>query len=123
MTRCTAVDQHVYEVAVVAVVALGGRRYQRYKGRTVEWSPFTVGVEQAWLGIAATLSPVLTTLCPLLLLLLSVPLLSLVSLLLVLGVEGAVFLNVAGTFAVVADGIATGALHRKHGGPAFLNLF
>ena len=36
----------------------------------------------------------------------------------VLGAEGAVFLNVAGTFAVFEDDVAAVALHHRHGSPA-----
>ena len=47
MTRCATVDEDADEVAVVALVVVGGGRCRRYDGRTVKWSPFTVGIEHA----------------------------------------------------------------------------
>ena len=86
--------------------------------------PSAVGLWLERLGLAFMLPPVLTTLFPLLLLLLlSIPLLPLALLLLELGAKGAVFLDVAGTFAVVADDVAAVALHRRHGSPASCDLF
>ena len=61
----------------------------------------TVELRLEKLGLAVTLPPVLTTVSPLLLLLLLfIPLFALVFLLLVRGVEAAGFLNLAGTFVV-----------------------
>ena len=46
-----------------------------------------------------------------------------VLLLFVLGIEGAAFLNVAGTLEVVADDVSAVALYRRHGGPASRDIF
>ena len=45
MTRCAAVDQDVNKVAVIVAVVVGDGRCRGHEGQTVEWTPFTVGVE------------------------------------------------------------------------------